>query len=256
MVKRPQMKPIIVPSERMNQDLIRYYGADADNTLVIYSGVDSDKYSPRNAPLNRFDVRERHSIGDDASIILFVGGDWERKGLANTIKAFSLLNNPEAVLLVVGSGDVVAYQQIVLAHGVGDRVIFAGSSKEVWKYYATSDVLVLPAFNEAFGLVILEAMSSGLPVLVSSLAGVSELVNDGVNGLIINDPSDALEIAAKLGTILFDENLRMSLGKEARQTALKYTWDLVAQRHIEVYKAILSHNSTKLSQSGRTGHVG
>ena len=115
---------------------------------------------------------------------------------------------------------------------------------------------MLPTFNEAFGLVILEAMSSALPVLVSSLAGASELVKDGINGLIINDPSDALEIAAKLDTMLFDENLRMSLGKEARQTALKYTWDLVAQRHIEVYKAILSHNSTKLSQPGRTRHIG
>ena len=63
------------------------------------------------------------------------------------------------------------------------------------------------------------------------------MVKDGINGLIINDPSDALEIAAKLGTMLFDKNLRMSLGNEARQTAMKYTWDLVARRHIEAYKA-------------------
>ncbi len=138
---------------------------------------------------------------------------------------------------MVGPGCVDAYQQIARDRGVEDSVIFAGSNTEVWKYYAASDALVLPTFNEAFGLVILEAMSSALPVLVSSLAGASELVKDGVNGLIINDPSDALEIAAKLGTMLFDENLRMSLGKEARQTALKYTWDLVARRHIEVYKA-------------------
>ena len=106
---------------------------------------------------------------------------------------------------------------------------------------------MLPTFNEAFGLVILEAMSSGLPVLVSSLAGASELVKDGVNGLIINDPSDALEIAAKLDTMLFDENLRMSLGKEARQTALKYSWNLVAKKYIEVYEAVLSRKSPKLS---------
>ncbi len=200
-------------------------------------------------------MRERHSIGDDVSVILFVGGDWDRKGLAHAIKAFSLLNCPEAVLLIIGSGDVVAYQQIARDYGVEGKVIFVGQSKEVWQYYAASDALVLPTFNEAFGLVVLEAMSSGLPVLVSSLAGASELVNDGVNGLIINDPSDALEIATKLGTMLFDENLRMSLGKEARQTALKYTWDLVAQRHIEVYEAILNHNSTKLSPSGRARQV-
>ena len=93
----------------------------------------------------------------------------------------------------------------------------------------------------------------GLPVLVSSLAGASELIEDGLNGLLIKDPANAAEIATKLDTILLNERFRELLGEEGRQTALKYTWDMVARKHIEVYKWILSGKSTKLSPLGQPG---
>ena len=96
----------------------------------------------------------------------------------------------------------------------------------------------------------------GLPVLVSSLAGASELIEDGLNGLLIKDPTDALEIAAKLDAILLNERFRILLGEEGRQTALKYTWDMVARKHIEVYKWVLSGKSTKWSPPGPTWQVG
>ena len=117
-------------------------------------------------------------------------------------------------------------------------------------------MVVLPTLNEAFGLIVLEAMSSGLPSLVSSLAGAAELVEDGLNGLLIKDPTDPLEIATKLDSILMNERLRRLLGEEGRQTALKYTWDVVAQKHIEVYKWVLGGKSTKWSHPGPTRPVG
>lgn len=256
MVKGAKRKALIVPSKRMKLDMIRQHGANADSIVVVYSGVDSERFDTKYISLYRNDVRQHHSIGEDASVILFVGGDWERKGLTRAIISLPLMDCPEPVLLVIGQGDVDAYRQIARECGVEGRVIFAGLNKEVWKYYAASDVVVLPTLNEAFGLVVLEAMSMGLPVLVSSLAGAAELVEDGLNGLLIKDPTNALEIAAKLDAILLNERLRRLLGEEGRQTALKYTWDMVAQKHIEVYKWILSGKSTKLSLHGPTRQVG
>ena len=256
MVKRAKEKALIVPSRRMKLDLIQQHNANADSIIVVHSGVDSERYDPRYISLCRTDTRQRHSIGKDASVVLFVGGDWERKGLATAITALSLMECSKAVLLVVGLGDVDAYRQVARERGVEGRVIFAGMSKEVWKYYACSDVVVLPTLNEAFGLIVLEAMSAGLPLLVSSLAGAAELVEDGLNGLLIKDPTDALEIATKLDSILLNGGLRRLLGEEGRQTALKYTWDMVAQKHIEVYKWVLGGKTTKWSHSGPTRQVG
>ena len=256
MVRGAKKKALIVPSKRMKLDMIRQHDANADSIVVVYSGVDSERYDSKYISPYRNDVRRRHSIGKDASVVMFVGGDWERKGLACAIIALSLMDCPKAVLLVVGEGDIDAFRQIARERGLEGRVIFVGLEKEVWKYYAASDVVVLPTLNEAFGRVVLEAMSMGLPVLVSSLAGASELIEDGLNGLLIKDPTDALEIAAKLDAILLNERFRILLGEEGRQTALKYTWDMVARKHIEVYKWVLSGKSTKWSPPGPTWQVG
>ncbi|MCH8062275.1 MAG: glycosyltransferase family 4 protein [Chloroflexi bacterium] len=256
MVRGAQGRALIVPSGRMKLDMIRQHDSKADSIFVVHSGVDSERYDPRHISLYRTDVRQRHSIGKDASVVLFVGGDWERKGLACAIIALSLMDCPKTVLLVIGQGDIDAYGQIARERGVEGRVIFAGLKKEVWKYYAAGDVVVLPTLNEAFGLVVLEAMSMGLPVLVSSLAGASELIEDGLNGLLIKDPSDASEIATKLDAILSNERLRRLLAEEGRQTALKYTWDMVARKHVEVYKWVLSSRSTKWSPPGPNRQVG
>lgn len=255
MVNRPRSKPIIVPSEHMKRDLIKHHGANADHALVIHSGVDSKRYNPQSVSLHKSNVRRRHSIADQTRIVLFVGGDWDRKGLANTIVAMSTIADTTSVLMVVGPGSIDPYRAIASDLGIEHRIIFAGSSNEVWKYYGASDVLVLPAFNEAFGLVVLEAMASGMPVLVSSLAGASELVRDGVNGLLI-DPASTSDIASKLDTVLLNETLRKSMGISARETALNYTWDLVAQRHVTVYKAALGQVTTVPSNSEQPVHVG
>ncbi len=106
-------------------------------------------------------------------------------------------------------------------------------------YYAASDVLLLPSLYEPFGLSILEAMASGLPVLVSRDSGAAELINDGVDGLLINDPTDVAEISAKLGALLKDADLRTRLGKQARRAALQYPWDRVARETEEVYERVL-----------------
>ena len=123
--------------------------------------------------------------------------------------------------------------------GVAEQVLFVGRSQEVWKYFAACDVFLLPTLYEAFGLTVLEAMASGLPALVSDKAGAAELIQDGYNGLLLKDPTDASEIAAKLEGLFLNERFSKQLGAEARRTALQFSWESVAQRTVEVYKGIV-----------------
>jgi len=124
---------------------------------------------------------------------------------------------------------------------VEKRVVFTGPTEQSWKYYAASDIFLLPTLYEPFGLVILEAMAAGLPVLVSREAGAAELVRDGTDALLLEDAGDVDEIAGKLELLLEDAGLRKRLGEEARRTALCHTWARVAQRTVKVYQRARKH---------------
>ena len=190
-------KPLIVLSRRMKSEFIRHRGIPSEQIFVVPSGVDSDKYHPRNAGIFRQEVRQSYDVGPNEPLVLFVGGDWQRKGVAQAIEALSRVDSLGAKLMILGPGDIKPYQQLAMDLGVEDRVVFAGTRTDVWKYYAASDVLLLPMLYESFGLVILEAMAPGLPVLASRDAGAAELVRDGADGLLINDPTDVAEISMR-----------------------------------------------------------
>ena len=228
-------KPLIVPSKVMKCDFMNH-GASLEGTFVVYSGVDPETYSTSNRRLFREEICRLHGLTEDTPLVLFVGGYWWRKGVAQAIEALPFLESHRVQLLIVGSGDVTAYQKLASGLGVGDRVIFAGPRRESWKYYGASDVYLLPSLYEPFGL---SVMASGLPVLVSRNAGVSEIIEDGQSGLLLNAPRSVEEIATKLTTLLADETPRRELGDKARETALQYTWERVAERTLQVYRQVV-----------------
>ena len=229
----------IVLSAAMKSGFIRNHAIPPESIFVIPNGVDSSRYSPDNIARYRDEIFNRLSLAPGGQVVLFLGGDWPRKGLAQAIEALSLLAGSEATLLVVGFGNITAYRNLAKRYKIEERVIFTGPTREGWKYYAASDVYLLPSLYEPFGLSVLEAMASGLPVLVSRDSGVAEVINDGVDGLLIQDPRDVPAISATLGGLLRDANLRTRLGRQARRTALKYPWDRVALQMQEVYERVL-----------------
>jgi len=123
---------------------------------------------------------------------------------------------------------------------VRDRIIFVPHSSNLWEYYAASDIFVLPTIYEPFGLVIVEAMASGLPVITSRVAGAADLITDGVNGLLLRAPSDVHGLAAKIELLLSNAGLRKAMGERARETAEKSSWDQVAQKTLKVYNTVLN----------------
>ena len=173
-------------------------------------------------------------VGPQETLLLFLGGDWGRKGVAQAIQALRYLDRADVKLMIVGSGNKGPFSHMARELGVERRVIFAGRRAEARWYYAASDIFLFPSHYEPFGLVVLEAMASGLPVLVSRDAGAAELMRDGHDGLLLDDSHDVGEIVARLGELLGSRELRQRLGGQVRHTALQYTWDRVARRTVDV----------------------
>ena len=170
---------------------------------------------------------------------MFAGGDWERKGLLYVIEALSLLPRPDVKLVVVGSGDRKFYGQLAELKQVRERILFISHSSNLWEYYAASDLFVFPTIYEPFGLVIVEAMASGLPVITSRVAGAADVIIDEVNGLLLRDPSDVNDLAAKIELLLSDAKLRKTMGERARDTAEKLSWGRAAEKTLKVYNSVL-----------------
>ena len=231
-------KARIVVSERLKEDFFRHYGDAAEDIIVIPNGVDLKMFNPANRPLYRDRTRQKHGISNGDFVLLFVGGDWERKGLRHLIEALSLVSRPEVKLLVIGRGDTDFYARLAREKAIGGKVTFVPHTDSVWEYYAATDVFVFPTIYEPFGLVIVEAMASGLPVITSRSAGSADLITDGVDGLLLNEPRNVNDLAAKISLLLSDAQLRETMGKRARIAAEKISWDEVARRTLEVYTRV------------------
>ena len=228
-------KKIIAVSSRIKQELIKYYDVPSDDIIVIPNGVNLDEFKPDR--LKRQKIRDKLNIDENDIILMFSGHEFKRKGLKYVIKALPKTKK-DAKLLVVGKDNPEPYERLALRLGVLDRIIFTGFVQDISGYYAASDIFVLPSLYEPFGLVITEAMASGLPVVVSESVGAAEILKDGYNGFLIRDPTNPNEIAEILNTLIYDDKIRKQVSRNARKIAEKYSWDVVTKRIMEVYEEI------------------
>jgi UDP-glucose:(heptosyl)LPS alpha-1,3-glucosyltransferase len=159
------------------------------------------------------------------------------KGLANLVSKGD--RNSDLKLLVVGKGRRERYINLARDFAVADRVIFAGVSREVEKYYLASDIFVMPSQFDTFGLAVLEAMTAGLPVIITQKVGAKDLINSGVQGFVLSEEPSPLELSEKLAFLIEKEN-RMKMGEEARRVALGRTWDKTANQIAELYQELTS----------------
>jgi len=233
-------KARITVSQSMKRGFIRHYGDAAESIIVIPNGVDLKMFSPANRPIYRERLRRKYDISPRELVLMFAGGDWERKGVLYLIGALALLPRLDVRLLIIGSGDEEFYGQLAELKQVRERIIFVSHSSNPSEYYAASDVFVFPTIYEPFGLVILEAMASALPVITSRVAGAADVIVDGVNGLLLREPSDVNDLAARIELLLSNAELRKTMGEYARKTAEDLSWDQVAEKTIDVYVGILA----------------
>lgn len=220
---------IILNSGKCRDEYIEYYGAPEENLEVVYNGVDSDTFRPR--PDIRAAARKEFGLLPNDVAVLFVGPGFQRKGLDTLIQAAK--NLPGSVkVLVVGKGKSIEDQ----------RLIRVGQADSMERCYAAADIFALPTKYDPFANSTMEALASGLPVVTTTSNGVSEIMQDGENGLIIgpNDP-DALTI--RLRTLAEDSNLRERLGSAGRVAVQPYTWQETTRQTMAVYEKFLAEKT-------------
>ena len=213
--RRPKVR--IVVSESVKREYIRHYSEAGEDIIVIPNGVDCQRFHPDNKKLYRNEMRQQYGIPEDTSLLLFAGNDWERKGVRCIIETLSFLPEQRVRLLVVGKGDTEAYEHFALEKQVREQVAFIPHTRDISHYYAASDIFTFPTLYEPFGLAIVEAMASGLPVITSRVAGAAEYITDGVSGLLLETPHEPQELASKIALLLSDTELRDILGRQGRQ---------------------------------------
>jgi UDP-glucose:(heptosyl)LPS alpha-1,3-glucosyltransferase len=195
---------------------------------TIPNGVSLERFQPD--PEARAAIRWRHGLTADEPVALFVGREWEGKGLWPAIAA--LAEAPDWKLLVVGGGDVSGFSDRARSLGVGNRVMFAGVAEDPAPFYSAADAFVLPTVYETFSLVTYEAAAAGLPLLVTPVNGVTDLLRDGESGWFIEPtPSD---IARRLRELGRNPGSGAAMGLAARQAAAAFTW----QRMVEAYRRL------------------
>lgn len=228
----------VAVSQGVRQELIADYGTEPSRIRVIPNGVDLAEFAPEALAPMRTEARARWGLPEGVPVALFVG-DFRRKGLGPTIAALAATGHPEARLLVAGRGEAEAYRAQARSLGLGDRVVFTGFLPEVRPAFAAADAFVFPTRYEPFGMVIAEAMAAGLPVLTTRRAGAAEWIQNGEEGLLVDDPADVAALAAGLGPLLRDAELRVRLGQAAQAKAQALGWDGIAKAYAQLYAEVL-----------------
>jgi glycosyltransferase involved in cell wall biosynthesis len=229
---------LIAVSQWIARDLKEVYGR-SNLPSVIYHGIDAKKFSPARRLELRSVARAALGIAEGDFAVLLIGNDWKKKGLPCLLEAVGRLNNPRMQVLVVGKDISSAYDATIKRLNLVDRVRFLPSRLDVEFYYAAADVCAMPSLGEAFSLPPAEAMSCGLPVIVSRAAGVSEIMHHGEDGLILEDPVDANTLSEWLCRLSTDSDWRRKLGDAATITAGQYTWERNALQLEEILNTIV-----------------
>jgi glycosyltransferase involved in cell wall biosynthesis len=232
-------RKFVAVSARVSDELQKHYHVPPERISIIPNGIDVDRFRPD--PAARHVIRKEFGIPETAKLLLFAGHEFRRKGLAPAIGALERLG-PDVWMLVVGSDHAEPYRK--LAVKAKDRLVFAGARLDMPALYAAADAFLLPTAYETFSLVCMEAMSSAVPVFATRVGGIEDYLDDGVNGYGITfDPED---IADKIGRAFADEAALERMRAGARATALRYRWDQVASKYIEMMGQI------QAAKSGRT----
>ena len=208
------------------------------NPLVIPNAVDHRRFRP---DVDGAGIRARLKIPTGKPMVLLVGRIVPHKGVEHFVEAARYV--PDALFLVAGAGSSLeSMERLAASLGVKDRVRFLGrvSQENLPRLYAACDVFVLPSVSrlEAFGIVALEAMSTGKPVVVADIPGVREVIQDGREGLLA-DPINPQDLADKVRRLLADPALRKTMGERGREKVLaEFSIEKVTDQVEAVYRSV------------------
>lgn len=233
-----ETKRIIAVSELIKNQIMQHYNVDPSRIAVVPNGVDIATFESLRKKTDRSSIRRRHNVSEDEVLVLFVGNEFDRKGLQPLIQSIARLRRRKLHLLVIGTGNTRAYQQLATRLGITNRVSFAGKLANPEEIFVASDLFVFPTLYEPFGLVILEAMAAGVPVITSATAGAVEGFQNREHGLFLRDPASGDELTIAIEELLDDTRLRESIVKNAMDAVGRFSWERIADKHLAAYEAV------------------
>lgn len=239
-VKRSQA-PIIAVSGKTAAELEQYLGVEPSRLQVIHNGIDTERFRPaesRQAARDRVAgiVTPRRA---DAVVLFFAGYSFRRKGLERAIRALAALGIEPVELWVAGQDDPSPYAKLAGELGVAERVRFLGHQSDVVTLMQAADAFVFPTSYDPFPLVLMEAIGCGTPLITSRAAGIAEVMVDGREGYLVEDPLDLDELTAALDRFVSEPERWPAMSAAARQLALQWSWDAIWQRTEAMYGQLL-----------------
>lgn len=222
---------ITTVSESVAQEL-KEYGLNPDKISVISNGVDEKIFYP-----------SKKESENDKKNIMYAGRIDREKGLFDLVESAKIICNQKADVsfIIAGDGrDLNKLKRKIKKIGLQNRFTFLGQVEkdQMIKLYQNATLFILPSYREGLPTVLLEAMSSGLPIIATDVRGNRDLISNGENGLLV-PPKNPIKMAETIITLLEDEKLIERLGKNARKTIIeKYTWNDVFNKFLKYYESL------------------
>ena len=202
------MTEIMSISDNEKALFIKYYGTDENRFHSLPPGIARDRMAPSNALEIRSELRRELAIGEDNYVVLMVGTDYRRKGVDRAIRALASLPHDlykNTFLLIVGKDKTTKFRRLARRLGVEAQVRFLGGREDVPRFLVAADLLVHPAYREAAGMILIEALAAGLPVLVSEVCGYSFHIKNAGAGEIVPSPFSQNTFNKMLASMLVSE---------------------------------------------------
>jgi glycosyltransferase involved in cell wall biosynthesis len=234
---------LTVVSAKLGRDLKGYGRAEAE-LPVIFHGIDAHRFRIETRRALRESARRALGLQEGELCLLLVGNDWKNKGLPCLLEALGRLTDASVRLVAAGHDIIEPYRSTMARLRLEKRVTFLPPRTDVEFYYAAADLYVGPSLEDAFGLPPLEAMACGVPSIVSSQAGVSEIISEGVDGFILEDPQDSRKLADLIALLYDNDGVRWRMGEAAARTARQYTWDRNAEQLKAIFEQVMERMNT------------
>jgi D-inositol-3-phosphate glycosyltransferase len=238
---------IIAPTQREKERLVRFYNAPPGKIGVVPCGVDLELF----CPMSSSTARRQLGFNADDTLALFVGRFDAMKGLDKLLEAMSYLRSGSHWRLVVVGGDGMDTPEgqkvlgLARALGVEDSIAFVGriNQKDLPLYYNAADVMVMPSYYESFGLVSLEALACGLPVVATPVGVMDTVIREGLNGQLVAN-GDAKLLAKAIDRMASVSRSRLS--DAIRQTVQMFGWPNIASAIIKEYEETLAYRTLEI----------
>jgi len=250
---------IITATQAECEQLETLYGVDPQKMTIIPPGVDTHHFYP----IPQDEAKEAIGIPTSDRVALFVGRIEPLKGVDTLIRAMAIVRKtcktfrcPHYLVIIGGdpeedpeemSAEMSRLQGLCQTLGLSEMILFLGKRGQMTLpyYYAAAEVVVMPSRYESFGMVALEAMACGTPVIASRVGGLAHLIQDGETGYFV--PSqDPEALAEKLRLVFVDNELRTRLGAQAASYARDFCWESISSQIVEVYEEMVSGDEVKI----------